>query len=43
MVENNNGNYLSAGEMPLPTLHVMFALGYGLLALMWFTIVQRAT
>ncbi|XP_055714160.1 protein GPR107 isoform X1 [Phlebotomus papatasi] len=40
--ENNSGNYLSAGEMPLPALYFMMAVLFFLSGLFWIFILQKS-
>lgn len=40
--ENNNGNYLSAGEMPLPALYFMMSLLFFLSGLFWVFILKKS-
>ncbi|XP_055685432.1 protein GPR107 [Lutzomyia longipalpis] len=40
--ENNSGNYLSAGEMPLPALYFMMAVLFFLSGLFWVFILQKS-
>uniref|UniRef100_A0A1A9X5J6 GOST seven transmembrane domain-containing protein n=1 Tax=Glossina brevipalpis TaxID=37001 RepID=A0A1A9X5J6_9MUSC len=40
--ENNNGNYLSAGEMPLPALYLMMSLLFFLSGLFWVFILKKS-
>lgn len=40
--ENNNGNYLSAGEMPLPALYLMMSLLFFLSGLFWIFILKKS-
>ncbi|XP_016986261.1 protein GPR107 [Drosophila rhopaloa] len=40
--ENNNGNYLSAGEMPLPALYFMMSLLFFLSGLFWVFILRKS-
>ncbi|XP_017869289.1 PREDICTED: protein GPR107 isoform X1 [Drosophila arizonae] len=40
--ENNNGNYLSAGEMPLPALYCMMSLLFFLSGLFWVFILKKS-
>ncbi|XP_015608013.1 protein GPR107 isoform X2 [Cephus cinctus] len=42
IVENNNGNYLSAGEMPLPTLYFMMAFIFFLSGCFWVFILKNS-
>lgn len=41
--ENNNGNYLSAGEMPLPALYFMMSLIFFLSGLFWMFLLKKST
>jgi hypothetical protein len=38
---NADGNYLSAGEIPLPAIHIVFALLFGGIAAAWITHLRR--
>ncbi|EDS26884.1 lung seven transmembrane receptor [Culex quinquefasciatus] len=40
--ENNSGNYLSAGEMPLPALYFMMSLLFFLSGLFWVFILRKS-
>ncbi|KAH8344696.1 hypothetical protein KR067_003837 [Drosophila pandora] len=40
--ENNNGNYLSAGEMPLPALYFMMSLLFFFSGLFWVFILKKS-
>lgn len=40
--ENNHGNYLSAGEMPLPGLYFMMSLLFFLSGLFWVYMLRRS-
>jgi hypothetical protein len=40
--ENNNGNYLSATEMPLPVLYFMMSVLYFLSGLFWVYVLRRS-
>lgn len=40
--ENNQGNYLSAGEMPLPALYSMMSLLFFLSGLFWVFILKKS-
>ncbi|XP_061395344.1 protein GPR107 [Musca vetustissima] len=40
--ENNNGNYLSAGEMPLPALYLMMSILFFLSGLFWVFILKKS-
>ncbi|XP_026478623.1 protein GPR107 [Ctenocephalides felis] len=40
--ENNNGNFLSAGEMPLPTLYFCMALLFFLSGCFWTFVLRRS-
>ncbi|XP_037030246.1 protein GPR107 [Bradysia coprophila] len=40
--ENNQGNYLSAGEMPLPALYSMMSLLFFLSGLFWIFILRKS-
>ncbi|XP_055911249.1 protein GPR107 [Eupeodes corollae] len=40
--ENNNGNFLSAGEMPLPALYFMMSLLFFLSGLFWVFILKKS-
>ncbi|XP_055586454.1 protein GPR107 [Uranotaenia lowii] len=40
--ENNDGNYLSAGEMPLPALYFMMSLLFFLSGLFWVFILRKS-
>ncbi|KAL5277888.1 GPR107 family protein [Megaselia abdita] len=41
--ENNSGNFLSAGEMPLPALYFMMSLLFFLSGLFWVFILKKST
>lgn len=40
--ENNSGNFLSAGEMPLPALYFMMSLLFFLSGLFWVFILKKS-
>lgn len=40
--ENNHGNYLSAGEMPLPALYFMMAVLFLLSGIFWVFILRKS-
>lgn len=42
ILENNGGNYLSAGEMPLPALYFMMALLFFLSGTFWVFILRKS-
>lgn len=42
LVEKNNNNYLSAGEMPLPLLYLVFCLVYLAAALLWLYVIRTS-
>lgn len=42
IVENNMGNYLSAGEMPLPSLYFMMSLLFFLSGLFWLFLLKKS-
>jgi len=40
--ENNSGNYLSAGEMPLPALYFMMSVLFFLSGCFWLFILHKS-
>lgn len=40
--ENNSGNFLSAGEMPLPALYFMMSILFLLSGLFWVFILKKS-
>ncbi|KAJ8300634.1 hypothetical protein KUTeg_022153 [Tegillarca granosa] len=42
MVEDNNGNYLSAGEIPLPYLYFVLTVVYFAAGIVWFCVLRKA-
>lgn len=42
IIENNHGNFLSAGEMPLPGLYFMMSLLFFLSGLFWVYMLRRS-
>jgi hypothetical protein len=40
--ENNSGNYLSAGEMPLPALYFMMSILFFLSGCFWVFILRKS-
>ena len=43
MVESNENNFLSAGQIPLPTLFFTLCVFYFLLACYWLYVLRKAT
>ncbi|KAG1688015.1 Protein GPR107 [Nymphon striatum] len=41
ITENNNGNYLSAGEMPLPMLYFCMAVIFFTVGCVWFGVIRK--
>ncbi|XP_076436650.1 protein GPR107-like [Babylonia areolata] len=42
IAEDNNGNFLSAGEMPLPALNFTFSVVYFIAAVAWWFLLRRS-
>ncbi|RUS74547.1 hypothetical protein EGW08_017695 [Elysia chlorotica] len=42
IVQDNNGNYLSADEMPIPALYFMFSVVFFILTAIWFSVLRKA-
>ncbi|GFS17571.1 protein GPR107 [Elysia marginata] len=42
IVQDNNGNYLSADEMPIPALYFMFSVVFFILTAVWFSVLRKA-
>jgi len=42
VMEDNNGNYLSAGEMPIPTLFFGLCVVYLGVAIFWMVVLRKA-
>lgn len=43
IVEENDGNYLSAGEIPLPSFYFMMSLIFFLSGLFWVFMLKKST
>ncbi|KAK3732504.1 hypothetical protein RRG08_030704 [Elysia crispata] len=42
IVQDNNGNYLSADEMPIPALYFMFSVVFFILTAVWYSVLRKA-
>ncbi|GFN88404.1 protein gpr107 [Plakobranchus ocellatus] len=42
IIQDNNGNYLSADEMPIPVLYFMFSIVYFILTAIWYSVLRKA-
>ncbi|GAB1597642.1 protein GPR107-like [Argonauta hians] len=43
LIEDNNGNYLSAGDMPLPMLNFVCSFAFFLTGCVWLFVLQRSS
>ena len=43
MIEDNNGNYLSAGEIPIPALFFALCIVYFIAGMVWLTVLRKST
>ncbi|BFZ20668.1 hypothetical protein BsWGS_23707 [Bradybaena similaris] len=42
IIQDNNGNYLSADEMPIPAMYFLFSVVFFVLTLVWFLVLRKA-
>ncbi|XP_012941569.1 protein GPR107 [Aplysia californica] len=42
IVQDNNGNYLSAGEMPIPAMYFVMSIVFFILTVAWFSVLRKA-
>ncbi|XP_025112920.1 protein GPR108-like isoform X1 [Pomacea canaliculata] len=42
IIEENNGNFLTAGEMPVPALYFTFSVVFFIMGVAWFSVLRRS-